>query len=304
MASTLAALSDSVSRLAAFSAPLLTAIRVGPNRHATGLLCPEGMIVTTDQALPALDSYTVVLPDRSLVPAHPGPRDSTSNLAVLQLDSAVPVSFPENGTPAVGAMAVLLGADVDASPTVRLAVIHQLIRTAHGASAVLDLIGGAADPGSLVLDAEGRLIGMAAPGSNGEVVAVPYGNIGRMLGSVQAGVAQLLPPQIQRSRPGPPGNKRGWLGVALQPITVPDQLIGRVGQTSGRMVVNITTGGPADRAGMRVGDVLLSLNGDSVSAQNSLRAFLAEERIGSQVEIKLLRDGSLITTHLVVALQP
>ena len=304
MTSPLAALSDSISRLAAFGAPLLTAIRIGPNRHITGLLCPEGAIVTTDQALPAFDSYTIVLANRSLVPARPGARDSSSNLAVLQLEAPVQVSLPENGTPALGSMAVLLGADIDASPTVRLALVHRLQRTAGGPSAVLDLLGGEADPGSIVLDADGRLIGMAAPGASGEVVVVPYGNIGRMLKSGQSGAGHLVSPQTQPSVPGPSANRRGWLGVALQPITVPDQLIGRVGQTSGRMVVNITTGGPADRAGMRVGDVLLSLNGGSVSAQNSLRAFLAEERIGSEVEIKLLRDGSLITTHLTVAIQP
>ena len=61
MSLALAAFSTSVSRLVATAAPLLSAIRVGPNRHVTGLICQGDTIVTTDQALPIMDSYTVVL---------------------------------------------------------------------------------------------------------------------------------------------------------------------------------------------------------------------------------------------------
>src|SRR5437764_15135098 len=98
----LAAVSDSIARIAGAGAPLLTAIRVAPNKHVTGLLCPEATIMTTDQSLPALQSYTVVLPDRSLVPACPGPRNTASNLATLHLDSPVTIDLPEIGLTALG----------------------------------------------------------------------------------------------------------------------------------------------------------------------------------------------------------
>ncbi len=90
----------------------------------------------------------------------------------------------------------------------------------------------------------------------------------------------------------------------MQPITVPDQLAGRAGQTSGRMVVSITKGGPAEVAGMRVGDVLLALNGTSTSGPHALRAFLEGDRIGTTVDVRLLRDGSVLTTSLTIAAQP
>jgi S1-C subfamily serine protease len=99
-------------------------------------------------------------------------------------------------------------------------------------------------------------------------------------------------------------NRRGWLGVSLQPITVPEGLAHRAGQRTARQVVSITRGGPADRAGLRSGDVLLALDGSSTSGNHALRAFLAPERIGSQVQVRLMREGLVHTTVLTIAAQP
>jgi S1-C subfamily serine protease len=317
MPQALAAFSASVSRLVATAAPLLSAIRVGPNRHITGLVCQGDTIVTTDQALPILDSYTVVLSDRRLIAARPSPRDPNGELATLRLDTPWPAVIPEVATPSVGNVAIVLGADADASPTVRLTVIHRFRRTPDGMAAELDLPGQSVDPGSVVLDANGCLIGLVAVGPNGEAVAIPGVRIGRMLapnqtvsaampiptgpvptGEVPAATLVVAPPSM------PVPNRRGWLGVALQPITVPDALVARVGQASGRMVVSITKGGPAELGGMRVGDVLLALNGTSTTGPQSLRAFLGGDRVGTTVEVKLLRDGNVVMTHLTVAVQP
>jgi S1-C subfamily serine protease len=296
MTGTLGSLSQTISKLAAVAAPLLSAIRIGPNRHTTGLICEGDVIVTTDQELPALESFTVVLPDGHLTAARPGPRDSARNLAVLRLETPFPVANPDTATTSVGSLAIVVGADADASPTVRLTVIHRFLRTADGPAPVLDLSDQGLDPGSLVLNAEGHLIGLAAFGPNREAVVISGTMIGRM----------LMPPLgLGVPHPTPPlSNQRGWLGVALQPIIVPDDLIARAGQASGRMVVSITKGGPAETAGLRIGDVLLALNGTSASGRHALRAFLGSERIGSTVEVRLLREGTVLTTHLTVAVQP
>jgi S1-C subfamily serine protease len=296
MSQALAAFSTTVSRLVTAAAPLLGAIRVGPNRHVTGLICRGDTIVTTDQALPILDSYTVVLPNHLLVAGRPGPRDPGANLAALRLDTPWPAVNPEVAAPQVGSVAVVLGTDADASPTVRLTVIHRFIRTADGLAPELDMPGERVDPGSLVLDPNGCLIGLAALGPNGEAVAIAGAQIGRMLMPNQTFSTPLATPSSV-----PPANRRGWLGVALQPIIVPDVLVARAGQASGRMVVSITKGGPAELAGIRVGDVLLALDGTSTSGPQSLRAFLGGDLVGTTVEVKLLREGNVVTTHLTVA---
>ncbi len=142
--------------------------------------------------------------------------------------------------------------------------------------------------GGPVLDSGGALLGMATVGAGGEATVVPH-----------ASIARLLDPQYAQIN-----GRRGWLGVALQPITVPDNLRAAVGQSSGRMVVSLAPSGPADLAGLRPGDVLLSLDGHSVSGAHALRALLGPERVGRQVEVRLLRDGLVETRHLTIAPQP
>lgn len=326
--------SESITLLVAGAAPTLTAIRIGQNRHVTGFLWRGDLVVTSDQALPAAASYTIVLSSGALISAQPGPRDPVNNLASLRLDSPVPVAVPEPARSAtIGALVLALGADFDGSPTVRLTTIHGFPKTAGGGSATitLDLAGARVSQGGMVLDAEGRFLGMTSASSGGDAIVVPHGLIARFVeaatnasdtgGTTTLPQSMTLPtaqpiPQVSVQGPvdvvrnGTPqprqgvNGTRGWLGVSLQPITVPEGLAHRAGQRTARQVVSITRGGPADMAGLRTGDVLLALDGSSTSGNHALRAFLAPERIGSQVQVRLMRDGLVHTTMLTVAAQP
>ena len=334
MTQLLAQVSESITVLVANAAPLLVAIRVGQNRHVSGFLWRSDLIVTSDQALPAASSYTIVLSSGALISAQPGPRDPVHNLASLRLDGPVSVTVPEPARSAtIGALVLALGADFDGSPTVRLTNIHGFPRTpgtgAAAATITLDLAGARVSHGGMVLDADGHLLGMTSVSANGDAVVVPHGMIARFVEAATATVApeagglpaqtMTLPtvqpiPQVAVQGPAEPlhrngngqgsGGGRGWLGVSLQPITVPENLAHRAGQRTARQVVSITRGGPADRAGLRAGDVLLALDGASTSGNHALRAFLAPDKIGNQVQVRLMRDGLVHTTVLTVAAQP
>jgi len=321
----LADFSNAVAGLVAGNATLVAAIRIGPNRHISGLHWSTDTIVTADQSLPAQDSYSLILGSGAVVAARPGPRDPSLNLAVLRLET--PLAAPDTPTGAdlpVGGMVLLLGASFDGSPTARLGLVHARTR-GNGASALLDLRATAAEAGGAVLDMNGRLLGVAAPTASDQLALVSCADVAGLSqpggamphqtaaqGTAQGTTPQPTPmPHTNGARVtngvtngAANGTRRGWLGVALQPITVPEPLVPRAGQTSGRMVVNITNGGPADLAGLRVGDVLLALNGHSASGSHALRAFLGADRIGTQIEVRLLRDGAVLSTLLTVAAQP
>jgi S1-C subfamily serine protease len=287
----LAQLSEAIAGQVAAAAPLLAAIRVGPNRHVTGIVWQRDLVITSDQALPALDSFTLVLSGGILTAGRPARRNATSNLASLRLEAPIhSAQVLPPAEPRVGALALVLGADVDAAPMVRLAVIHK-VNGGRGDNAdrslTLDMPASLVAEGGPVLDAAGGLLGMAIIGANNEATVIPHSAMVRLLETSHT-----------------PDGRRGWLGVALQPITVPDGMRVAVGQASGRMVVSLAPAGPADLAGLRPGDILLSLDGHSVTGAHALRAFLGPERVGRHVEVRLMRDGQVMTRQMTIAPQP
>ena len=288
----LAQVSDAIAGLVAGAAPLLAAIRIGPNRHISGIIWQQDLVITSDQALPAQDSYTLVLPGGVLTAARPVRRDSVSNLASLRLEGAAgPVQIIMPAEPRVGALALALGANDDASPVARLTAIHRVTASRSGGTdrtVTLDMPANFVEEGGPVIDAKGALLGMATIGETGQAIVTPHAAMAHMLD-----VAQVRP-----------NGRRGWLGLALQPITVPDALRTVVGQPSGRMVVSLAPSGPAELAGLRPGDILIALDGQSVSGAHALRAILGPERVGRQVEVRLVRDGHVETRQLTVAPQP
>ena len=300
----LSSLSDTIAALAAAAAPWLAAIRIDADTHVTGIGWADGVVATTDRALPARDGYTVILSGGTIVAAKLLHREPSLDLALLVLDRRYAITpLPAAPPPLVGSLTVLVAADFDATPIVRLAVVHRQAR-AGGQGTMLDRTEARVEPGALVLDADGAVLGMAHIETGGAVTIVPYGTIARL---VENAARPALPRPAGAPRPmtgAIPNGRRGWFGIALQPITVPEPLVPRAGQTSGRLVVGITAGGPAEQAGLRVGDVLLSLDGHSTSGPKSLRGFLGSSKIGNRVEVRVLRDAAVATTVLTVAEHP
>ena len=307
--------SEALVSLVARAAGSLVAIRVGGAKHITGLLWRDDLVVTSDRALPAQDGYTIMLPNGSLASCRSSQRDAGANLALLNLDISTGAVRPRPGLAQVGALALALGTGADASPTARMGSIQRLVRNpaSDGVAIVLNLAG-PAEQGGPVLDAAGGLIGIADIGPMNETVVIPHAVIARVADGlpvrdveqppVMRAVGRVAPPAVQPARGGGASGRRGWLGVALQPITVPEPMVPRAGQASGRMVMSMTAGGPAERAGLQVGDVLLALNGHSASGAHALRAFMGADRIGTQIEVRLLRDGVVMLANVVVAEQP
>ena len=120
------------------------------------------------------------------------------------------------------------------------------------------------DEGGPVLDAAGGLLGMSTAGPRRRALVIPAATIDR-----------VLDPLLAEGRIA-----RGWLGVGLQPVMVPDSLREAAGRDSGMMVVSLAAGGPAAAAGVLPGDIMLDLDGTPVRRARALAAAMGPERIG------------------------
>lgn len=291
----LAALSDALSARLADAAPLLASVRIGQARSLSGIAWRGDLVVTSEQSLPEAQAYEV---------EHEGGRsgatllgrDPGTNVVLLRAEAAARIeAAPQGAAPLIGALALALGARNRAVPEVRWTIVRAVgpaWRSMAGglidALIRLDLRAGRAEEGGPVIDARGGLLGMATAGPRGQALVIPHATVERAVG-------QILTHGSVR---------RGWLGVGLQPVAVPPSLHAAAGQDSGLMVVSLAPGGPAERAGILPGDILLALDCEPATRLRGLRGKLGAERVGHPVEARLMRAGAIQNVTVTVAARP
>jgi len=274
-------------------APCVVAIGTG-RRHASGILWRPDVVVASAQTLPDRADFTLRRAGAEFTAKLAG-RDPGTNVAALRLAAPIEAALLSAApAPRVGSLVVAVGADDTGAPTGRLAMVHATGPAWHSQAggridALLRLdVRLGADEGGPVLDAAGRLLGMSTAGPRRRALAIPAATIDR-----------VLDPLLAEGRVA-----RGWLGVGLQPVMVPETLRAAAGQDSGMMVMSLAAGGPAAAAGVLPGDILLDLDGTPVRRMRALAAAMGPEAIGKSVALRLLRAGAVQTLAVTIAARP
>jgi len=94
--------------------------------------------------------------------------------------------------------------------------------------------------------------------------------------------------------------RRGFLGLGLTPVRIPPPTSTELGQTTALIALSVEPDSPASRAGVLLGDALVSVDGKAVSHVGDLLPFLDEERVGTAVDLKLLRAGTIRQVPLTI----
>ncbi len=291
----LARLSDAVAARVASAAGLVVAVRPPGGRTRSGILWRDGVAVLSEQALPRAETYEAVLPGGQVVAARLAGRDPGTNVAALRLDGTHAAALPAAAEPRVGALALALGADGSGETTARLAVVQEAGPAWHSQAGgridrrvVIDARLGGGDEGGPVLDGAGGLLGMSTLGPRRRALVIPTATVERVLG-----------PLLDRGSVA-----RGWLGVSLQPVAVPEALRMAAGADAGLMVLALVEGGPAATAGVLPGDILVALGGQPVTRARVLAERLGPDSVGQSVELRLLRAGQALSLSVTVAARP
>jgi len=273
----------------------VAAIRLGHGRHVTGMVWRSGVVVASEQALPRREEFELVAPGGSVVTAKIAGRDSSTNIAILKPAESIAAPTIVAGEAQTGSVALAVGADGTGGASARLGLVNLSGPEWHSSRGglidrriVLDIRLAGREEGGPVFDTAGACLGMSTFGPRGQVIVIPAATIERIV------------PQLAKD-----GRiARGWLGVALQAVAVPDALRESADQSSGLMVMSVVENGPAAQAGIVAGDIILSVDGTPAHRFRRIARHFGSDSIGRKADIRLIRGGAVITVQTSIAERP
>jgi serine protease Do len=258
------------------------------------IISNEGYILTNNHVVAGADEIKVKLSDGRDFKAEVKGTDEKLDLAVLKIDvkGGLPVAkMGDSDAIQVGEWVMAIGNPFGLNQTVTAGIVSAMGRVI-GSGPYDDFIqtDASINPGNSggpLFNAEGKVIGI-----NTAIVAGGQG-IGF---AIPINMAKGVLPQLEEKGKV----TRGWLGVAIQPVT-PElaQSFGVEGE-KGALVADVTKDSPADKAGVKSGDIILEFDGKQIQEMNNLPRLVASTPVGKKVKLKILRNGKPETITVAI----
>jgi len=264
----------------------------------------DGVIVTSNHVIAGADQIRVVLADRREFDAHLITADEHSDLALLQVETRgekLPwLELKDSDEAEIGDLILAIGDPFGVGQTVTSGIISAV---AHGAVGSSDLnyfiqTDAAINPGNsggALVTMDGKLVGINAAiysqsgGNLGIGFAVPSNMVRVVLNAVQQGQKSIIHP---------------WLGIDGQEITPELAASMNLAQPSGVLVNQIHSASPAGKAGLHIGDIVLSVNGKTVEDIDAFRYRIATLPVGSTADLGIMRKGQKLELHVALIAPP
>jgi S1-C subfamily serine protease len=297
-AGTLAGLSNDLAEAVARVSRSVVAIHGRRRIPSSGVVWGPGVVVTANHTLTRDEDLSLTLPDGGTGTASLAGRDPTTDIAVLRMDSDFPSA--ERSAEAnlqVGRLVLAVGRP-GPSVTASLGIVSAVgaeWRTWQGGRidrfVRLDLSVYDGFSGGPLVEAGGRVLGINTSGlTRASAIAIPVTTVDRV-------VAEL----VQKGHV-----TRGYLGLAVQPVRLPEPMRRELGLggTMGLVIINLEAGGPADHAGLLLGDIITGLEGNEVSDPSDILTFLGPERVGKEANLRIVRAGQTRPIAITVGERP
>jgi serine protease Do len=260
-----------------------------------------GYVVTNNHVIEGADEVSVTLQDGTTLKAEIVGRDESGDLALLKVKSDKPlptVGFGDSSQSRVGDWVLAIGNPFGLGGTVTAGIVSARGRDIHQGQyddfIQTDAAINRGNSGGPLFNMDGQVIGI-----NTAIFSPSGGSIGIGF-SIPSNMAKNIIAQLKEF--GHP--RRGWLGVKIQQVT-PDiaESLG-LKDASGAMVAGITDGGPAEKAKIHSGDIILKFDGQDVKEMHNLPRIVADSVVGKDVPVVLWRDGKEVTVQTVLAERP
>src|SRR3954469_6592390 len=271
------------------------------------LISPDGYIVTNNHLIQGLtgtgtvDTVTVTTIDRKEYTARIVGRDETSDLALLKIEGrGLPfVQWGDSTRARVGDWVIAIGDPYGVGSTVTAGIISALHRAITNTGAYdryiqTDAAINMGNSGGQMFDLNGNVIGI-----NSALISPTGASVGIGL-AIPAELAKPVVDALMRGqRP-----QRGYLGVGLQPVDEDLAPALGIAKDSGEIVRSIVPNGPGARGGLVQGDVIVKVNGQQVTPDQTVSYLVANTQVGSRVPFEIIRGGKRATVYVTVGERP
>ena len=247
----------------------------------------NGYIVTNHHVIERADEITVTLRDGREVPAELVGADADADVALLRIeaDGLSQVVMADSEDLQVGDFVVAIGNPFGLSQTVTSGIVSALGRSGLGIESYEDFIQTDAsinpgNSGGALVNLRGELVGINT------AILGPSGNIGIGFAIPVNMVRGIMDQLVEYGEV-----RRGRLGVAVQDLTPDLAKAFDIEATRGAVIAQVEPGSPADQAGLKPGDVVVSVNGREIRRSTEMRNAVGLLRIGSEVKMRIIREG-------------
>jgi S1-C subfamily serine protease len=252
---------------------------------SSGIYWRKGVIVTAAHTIRRDEEISLLVNEENKISATLAGRDPGTDVAILKIEDDSGITTPQFSDPSslkLAQMVLALGRTRSGNPVASAGIIGGLsgpYRTWRGGQVdqnirlSLDLYPGFS--GGPLINSEGQVIGMNTAVGHGRPITIPASTVNRVVDELLA--------KGYIARP--------YLGVAMQPVSLPESQRGKFKASGGLMVVHVESGGPADKAGIVLGDVIVELQGKPATDLRNLSDSIASARVGDSVKLRISRGG-------------
>jgi len=272
------------------------------NSLGSGVIVSEqGLILTNNHVIAAADEIEIALSDGRKMSARVVGTDPDTDLALIKVDAEnLPaITFSSADKLSVGDVVLAIGNPFGVGQTVTQGIVSALGRNHLGINIFENFIQTDAsinpgNSGGALIDTNGNLVGI-----NSAIYSRSGGSMGIGF-AIPATLARQVMEQIVLQ-----GNvTRGWIGIEAQDITAELAESFKLSQQKGALIAGVLRDGPADRAGLRAGDILLEIDGKSVADSGSMLNLIAVLKPNQKATVKIARAEKTISVAILIGKRP
>ncbi len=265
------------------------------------IVSPQGLILTNNHVIATADEIEVALPDGRKMSAKIVGTDPDTDLALIKVaaENLPAITFSSSDQLNVGDVVLAIGNPFGVGQTVTQGIVSALGRSHLGINIYENFIQTDAsinpgNSGGALIDTEGNLVGI-----NSAIYSRSGGSMG-----IGFAIPTTLARQVMEQIVSQGNVTRGWIGIEAQDITPELAESFRLKQAQGALIAGVVRNSPADKAGLRAGDILMAIEGKAIIDSGSMLNLIAALKPDQKATVQISRSAKVLNIQILIGKRP